>query len=78
MIKARFYRGPYNGKVLMVKDSEQTITVAEPNSKFWVDMSDSTYPPAIGVTQHLYYRTKHTHPDGSVFYEWYRPKGSRR
>lgn len=64
--------------VTLVKDGEYAITVAEPNEKFWIDMLPNTHPTAVAVKQHLYVRTKHTHPDGSVFFEWSRPKGSKR
>lgn len=74
---ARFYRGPWNGKKKVVKDDINNLVVDYFNSKgVWaIDQND----PAIesNTSRHVYYRTRHTHPDGSVFFEWSKPRGTR-
>jgi hypothetical protein len=73
MIKARLYRGPGNGKVIWVRDNEYAIYFAEPpkmDSSFWLNSS----PQALAPKTHVYNRTRHTHPDGSVFFEWSKPR----
>jgi hypothetical protein len=75
-MKARLYRGPFNGKVLIVQDSESSIILAKmkPGARaVWAQDSPVSLTP-MPYDNHIYYRTKHTHPDGSVFFEWSRPR----
>jgi len=76
-MKARFYRGPWNGKVREVRDSESFILVNEFKTNTWRDMMTANPTSAIMYNTYRYYRTNHTHPDGSVFFEWDKPPGTR-
>lgn len=116
-MRARLYRGPLNGKVLLVPDDQKTIVVKElekPKRRRRRKLKmhgtvqvDSNFPATLatggtiqlntwyqtpvlssstGTHLHfeaggpptemvkyrdlIYRRTKHTHPDGSVFFEW--------
>lgn len=73
-MKARFYRGPWDGKVRYVRDDERAIAVAVLGKKnFFFDVD--VYPTdTIQFKTHMYHRTNHTHPDGSVFFEWSVPR----
>lgn len=78
-MKVRFYRGPMDGKVREVKDNEYTIVVAfrKKNAPLYMDPSDNYSLVPVAYGKHLYNRTRHTHPDGSVFFEWDQPKGTK-
>lgn len=79
-MKVRFYRGPWNGRTREVADHEYVVIVNTMNRKtMFEELFNSNNPSAVMPTYktHRYYRTKHTHPDGSVFFEWDKPKRSR-
>jgi hypothetical protein len=85
-MRIRFYRGPMNGKVKKFPTSKgnNVIKVAIPNTKpNWVDVPVDVFTGDIPFTAHkmyneYYYRkTQHTHPDGSVYFEWDQPKGTK-
>ena len=78
-MKVRFYRGPMDGKVREVRDSPsmqaiETVYRGSPNTHS-VFISATTLQEA--TKKALYYRTQHTHPDGSVYFEWSKPKGTK-
>lgn len=84
-MKARFYRGPWDGKIKTVPDHSYTWKVAIANTKpGWMDFPtdgyigpDTIFPTHKMYNEYIYRRTNHTHPDGSVFFEWDQKKGSR-
>jgi hypothetical protein len=75
-MKARFYRGPWDGKVKDLDPSMTRIVVAHPpKMSFFDELMEPSMPMVIKKT--MYTRTNHTHPDGSVFYEWDQKKGTK-
>jgi hypothetical protein len=78
MVKARFYRGPWDGKVKHVQDNQYTILINSVNgSNLFKDYNSPVVTAPITVQTHIYRRTQHTHPDGSVFFEWDKPRGTK-
>lgn len=75
-MKVRFYRGPWDGKIRVMKDTAQEVTVYSNKNPMATLWNDSQLNPEI-ERLYLYRRTNCTHPDGSVYFEWDRPKGSR-
>lgn len=81
-MKVRLYRGPQDGKVYDIDPTQNVIVVsavADPSNlyQYGVDAGD-TYPMVgLNTVQCFYKRTKHTHPDGSVFFEWDKPRGTK-
>ena len=77
-MKARFYRGPWDGKVRAIADDQYLIVVAVDNRKnIPYDWTPPSYVGDLSIRKHIYRKTRHTHPDGSVFFEWDQPKGSK-
>jgi hypothetical protein len=77
-MKARFYRGPWDGKTRTVPDDQYLIMVMVDNKKnLYGKLDFPTYVGDLTVRQHVYRKTRHTHPDGSVFFEWDKKKGTR-
>lgn len=76
-MKVRFYRGPFHGKTREVRDDQHTVTVSymRDNSVRPFDYTDPMSLMNMGTT--TYSKTRHTHPDGSVYFEWDKPRGSR-
>lgn len=77
---ARFYRGPWADKKLAVPDDQYMIAVPVNNmTNYRSQASFDSLPPyaQIETRTHYYRRTNHTHPDGSVFFEWEKKKGSK-
>lgn len=66
---ARLYRGPAADKRLVMKNDTATIRV--PLMKKGKGFSGYT------MVTHTYRRTNHTHPDGSVYFEWDQPRGTK-
>lgn len=66
---ARLYRGPANGKRLALSKDTAAITVPT------MQKTKTVLP--YTMVQHRYVRTNHTHPDGSVYFEWDKPKGTK-
>lgn len=66
-MKVKFYKGPYHNKTREVRDHERAIVIASalPHATL-ADYYDTTTEFTVG--RHVYYRTNHTHPDGSVFF----------
>jgi len=79
-MKVRLYRGPQDGKVLDL-DPTETMVVTETlaDELHMYDWNtDGTYPTVAPKTVRAHYRrTQHTHPDGSVYFEWTMPKGTK-
>lgn len=83
-MKARFYRGPWDGKVKSLAPDTYNLRVSIPNTKpAWLGVGVDVYldPDVLPIHKmynvYIYRRTRHTHPDGSVFFEWDKPKGSK-
>ena len=59
----KFYKGPWHNKKRALPDSSQDFRIVAP-----------VWNPGLAVDAvspvGLYMRTKHTHPDGSVFFIW--------
>jgi hypothetical protein len=66
---ARLYRGPAAGKRLNMKTDTAAINI--PTLKREKGML------GYSMVAHRYVRTNHTHPDGSVYFEWDKPKGTK-
>jgi hypothetical protein len=81
MIKARLYRGPKHGKIYAVADKEHYVVVYGNRPGTLHLANDSYYPNqytlAMNTPKYVYVRTHHTHPDGSVYFEWDKPKGTK-
>lgn len=91
-MKVRFYRGPYDGKVRHVDDSalhRGVIQVAEKpkladlySGNYWdqVTVNKHTYEMRMLSIQigHTVYKAPAMHPDGSVYYEWTKKRGSKK
>jgi len=90
-MKIRLYRGPFDGKVIHMSGSLDSIVMMyrpkyKPGSKQWKKYwsefgvySNPTEPinEMSMMSQTVrYQRTRHTHPDGAVFYEWDQPRGT--
>jgi hypothetical protein len=73
---ARLYRGPADGKRFDVPDHQRTILFATFPKGPLFDYGGNA-PTVINHTQHEYRMTRHTHPDGSVYFEWSQPRGTR-
>jgi hypothetical protein len=114
-MKVRLYRGPADGKVYWIPDSQNEIVIEhlrKPKKKKKVVFDNSyltpgnntwstTYSTNITVTNSgvfnsngpvfvtplnddssipldteklVYRKTRHTHPDGSIFFEWDKPR----
>lgn len=73
-MKVRFYRGPWDRKTALVRDTEDIVVVAslEGPSVWMADPSVS-----LSLKKYVYRKTKATHPDGSVFFEWDKPRGTK-
>lgn len=79
-MKIRFYRGPLDGKVMhrVLKPGETTIMTARPTNNFFAaTAADQPVGTGYALNVETYVKTHHTHPDGSVFFEWNRPRGTR-
>ena len=80
-MKVRFYRGPWDGKVKHVQDHFTEIQVALTKPRLTYLDADNPYIDGnmlnYGPLTAIYRKTRHTHPDGSVFFEWDKKKGSR-
>jgi hypothetical protein len=74
-MKVRFYRGPWDGKVKHMADHMIDVRVAVPINNYVASSVTSPTAP-ITINQTRYVRTKHTHPDGSVYFEWDQPRGT--
>lgn len=86
-MKARLYRGPHDGKVFEVPDHQRDITLMRPKSR-QVRQSDGTDGWFSIETIADEYRMVEAyapsgrwypsvHPDGSVFFEWTKKRGTR-
>ena len=76
-MKVRFYRGPMDGKTRLARDDVFVITTTHLNTKgLWAE-DDSDPNLLTRSSLHIYRRTPYVHPDGSVFFEWEKPKGTR-
>lgn len=87
-MKARFYRGPWDGKVRVVPDNRDRILVATTKTKF--DYKNDPWEPLVYAEEtysmRMYtitingrsYTAPAMHPDGSVYFEWDKPRGSRK
>lgn len=79
-MKARLYRGPMDGKTLTLAKQEQVILVDQLADELqpydWSGVA-ANHPITPNVVRLQYRRTQHTHPDGSVFYEWDQPRGTK-
>lgn len=72
-MKARLYRGPFDGKVV---DAQGTsIKLAFMPDDLPLTALDPTKPLPYKIV--YYHQTNHTHPDGSVFFEWSEPRGTK-
>lgn len=79
-MKVRFYRGPWDGKTRQVADHESMVLVSVVEKKaLFEELFNSKDPLAVmpSYKTYRYRRTNHTHPDGSVFFEWDKPRGSK-
>lgn len=65
-MRAKFYKGPWHNKVSWVRDDETYIVVAE--SPKFTAMVDDIGPMTPTFKKHIYTRSRHTHPNGSVFF----------
>ena len=68
-MNAKLYKGPFHGKNLAVHDYQNIIVLekVKPGAlATW--LGDSSKP--IERIRAYYRRTQHTHPNGSVFYEY--------
>jgi hypothetical protein len=75
-MKARLYRGPGAGKIVSVGDNEQVVIVQN-LARNPMDTYKEKGLLKIETVESYYRRTKHTHPDGSVFFEWEKPRGTK-
>ena len=80
-MKVRFYRGPMDGKVREARDDMSVIQVqytpkAKEKYRYW-NPADNYAPVEVWAQSTLYRRTRFVHPDGSVFFEWDKPKGTK-
>lgn len=66
---ARLYRGPAAGKRLALSRDMTSITIPT--------MKKDNGPWPYEMVKHHYRRTNHTHPDGSVYFEWDQPRGTK-
>ena len=66
---ARLYRGPAAGKRVALKKDTAALVVPTLKKFGW----NRSYE----MVQHRYVRTNHTHPDGSIYFEWDKPKGTK-
>jgi hypothetical protein len=81
-MRARLYRGPFNGKV-MEWDGRRELYVSgskrmSRKQRYERFMKAATAEDGLIYSTHtseMYVRTGYVHPDGSIFYEWSRPKG---
>jgi hypothetical protein len=64
---ARLYRGPAANKRFVMKPDTAAINVPAMNRS----------REGYRITTHRYVRTNHTHPDGSVYFEWDKPRGTK-
>lgn len=67
-----------DGKTRLVRDDQTHILVHSNRSHNYLPgvYSDQPYE-YVAVQRHMYVRTRHTHPDGSVFFEWEKPRGTK-
>jgi hypothetical protein len=74
-MKARLYRGPADGKIYIVPENELYIKYASvPKNLFFGEYSQGPIETTPTIKTEVYQRTHHTHPDGSVFFEWSKPR----
>lgn len=86
-MKVRLYRGPFDGKVIkdwqggshLVLNGMRKLTRKQRWERFKKLQEDwkpdqNIFPDHISA---VYVRTSFVHPDGSVFYEWERPRPPR-
>jgi hypothetical protein len=76
-VRIRFYRGPMDGKVHEGRDDCTVVTVSNMPALAFQNVQPGDYNAPVNMKNTNYYRTPHTHPDGSVFFEWGQPKGTR-
>jgi hypothetical protein len=87
MVRARLWRGPFNGKVVEFDPSYGILTMAGTkrmtrkqryeHSVARTNMLGTFYaPPPLPMIRAIYRPTKFMHPDGSQFYEYI--EGSKR
>lgn len=90
-MKARLYRGPHDGRVFEVPDDQRTIKLKR-KARFSFGLHTSepgwvTIPTFDDQYEIVYLswtrydgsreRVPSMHPDGSVFFEWSEPRGTR-
>lgn len=79
-MKIRLYRGPFDGKV-MEWDGGRDVMLAGPKKmtrkQRYAQFAKATTHDNLMFTHVTarYVRTTFVHPDGSVFYEWDKPRG---
>jgi hypothetical protein len=87
-LKVRLYRGPFDGKVVnwrggstLVLNGTKRMTreqrMKEIHKYSFTTGQGFAYPDTMRVTA-VYRQTPYIHPDGSVFYEWDKPRPKRR
>lgn len=91
-MKVRLYRGPYNGKVMNVPNGQTTIALSRADRRSLANFYESMSPQAtvefknetysirmmgVNLNGH-YYTAPAMHPDGSVYFEWDKPRSVRR
>jgi hypothetical protein len=77
-MKIRMYRGPMDGKVQFVPPKTvELMTVKAGIPLVWVKEAKGSLEEVIPMQTYRYVKTKATHPDGSVYFEWDKPKGTR-
>lgn len=67
---AKFYKGPLHNKKRMVPNGQTRVSIMKPVQMNLLDYTVPVDPLAPMPPQGHYYITRHTHPDGSVFFEW--------
>lgn len=87
-MRARLYRGPHDGRVLEVPDYQRTIMLRRPKSRramfsngtdgwFSIETIDDEYRMVQVIDKHTNLDVPCYHPDGTVFFEWTKKRGTR-
>lgn len=72
-MKAKLHRGPWHNKTVLVPEHQEYIVFAKPDkmsAEVYYPGSNLRSPVHMEIEKHVYRRTRHTHPNGSVFFEW--------
>lgn len=75
-MKIRLYRGPFSGRVYNIRPDDDRILLSKQPNHFAArsDRFGAFPDEPIKVDYYTYVRTRHSHPDGSIYFEWDKPR----